>query len=611
MAYEEKFGAPPNGLTATDGNRVATANSDLGTAVAYAGLGQIPTLVEALDPAKTALLTALRTTNPELAAKLQGAQWISTNIYLNGNTGGTLDSLAYETGNFKTNGAEDLMIGGLGVDILKGNKGNDLLIGKEGNDTLEGGEGDDLLDGGTGTDTLKGGVGADILFGDDRKAQLAGNFHGADILNGDDGNDILVGGGADDMLFGGQDNDILFGDDDSEVHLAGQYHGNDILDGGDGNDTLVGGGKDDTLLGGNGADLLQGDSVATQLGGAFHGNDILVGGDGNDRLFGQGRDDILIGGAGDDYLSGDGSLFEVAAEFHGNDILVGGDGNDTLVGGGGDDILSGDAGDDFILSGIGNDLMNGGIGNDTYYVAQGSGIKHIEDVAGWNTLVLEGGFNLNSVHLSLGSLVISNASGSSEIHLHSNGQDTLSIANWFNSLSDTAHQLDTASFSNGAEFDLSTLEVGSADDDDIVGSDANDLLSGGAGNDTLTGLAGDDLLNGGSGIDTLIGGTGNDTYVVDNAGDTVTELAGEGVDTVEARVSYSLSDNVENITLVGTDFTSATGNVLDTRCSRKHLTHKAQRIDSVPSEEELKDLCRELSSQGAMSQYTNIAGVSY
>ena len=44
----------------------------------------------------------------------------------------------------------------------------------------------------------------------------------------------------------------------------------------------------------------------------------------------------------------------------------------------------------------------------------------------------------------------------------------------------------------------------------------------------LTGLGGNDILNGGAGADQMFGGTGNDTYVVDNVGDVVTELDGEG-----------------------------------------------------------------------------------
>lgn len=47
------------------------------------------------------------------------------------------NSLAYETGNFQTNGANDLMIGDTGADKIIGNKGKDLLLGNAGKDTLE------------------------------------------------------------------------------------------------------------------------------------------------------------------------------------------------------------------------------------------------------------------------------------------------------------------------------------------------------------------------------------------------------------------------------------------------------------------------------------------
>ena len=68
----------------------------------------------------------------------------------------------------------------------------------------------------------------------------------------------------------------------------------------------------------------------------------------------------------------------------------------------------------------------------------------------------------------------------------------------------------------------------------------------------LIGNAGDNMLDGGAGNDTMSGGAGNDTYVVDSAGDTVTEAANAGTDTVQAGVSYALGTNVENLTLTGT-----------------------------------------------------------
>ena len=91
----------------------------------------------------------------------------------------------------------------------------------------------------------------------------------------------------------------------------------------------------------------------------------------------------------------------------------------------------------------------------------------------------------------------------------------------------------------------------------------NDTLNGGSGNNTLYGGDGDDSLNGGTGTDWLLGELGNDTYTVDNAGDNVTESVNAGTDKINSSVTYTISANVENLTLTGTLAINGIGNDLN------------------------------------------------
>ena len=83
--------------------------------------------------------------------------------------------------------------------------------------------------------------------------------------------------------------------------------------------------------------------------------------------------------------------------------------------------------------------------------------------------------------------------------------------------------------------------------DVITGTAGNDTIFALGGDDTVRGLGGNDVLVGGSGNDTMIGGAGDDTYLVGEAGDVITELAGEGNDVVYITdvAGYTLSDHVE------------------------------------------------------------------
>jgi Ca2+-binding RTX toxin-like protein len=104
--------------------------------------------------------------------------------------------------------------------------------------------------------------------------------------------------------------------------------------------------------------------------------------------------------------------------------------------------------------------------------------------------------------------------------------------------------------------------LGGAGNDELSGLSGSDLLEGGAGDDKLRGGSGNDTLNGGTGADSMAGGTGNDSYAVGNRNDVVTELSGEGTDTIRSSLTRVLDANVEHLVLTGSISINGTGNGL-------------------------------------------------
>ena len=100
----------------------------------------------------------------------------------------------------------------------------------------------------------------------------------------------------------------------------------------------------------------------------------------------------------------------------------------------------------------------------------------------------------------------------------------------------------------------------------IYGGYGADTIEGGGGDDLLYGEAGGDRLDGGSGADRMEGGAGNDIYTVDDAGDSVIELAAGGTDEVRTSLSaYTIPANVEILTYTGSGAFAATGDGRDNR----------------------------------------------
>lgn len=453
------------------------------------------------------------------------------------------------------------IVGGAGDDVLAGGEGRHRVIGGDGDDLIHGGSGFDRLDGGAGNDTIfagegdvaTGGAGFDILWregasplswdvggagfeevhggsgNDSLWTSLPGSIFidgggGNDTLIGASGNDTLDGGSGADSLIGGTGNDVYYVDDpgDAVVELNGEGvdevrtalasyalgGGVEILTYvGSGNFSGVGDGLDNTIAGGAGADTLDGGA----------GTDTLIGGTGNDVYIVDAVDDVVVENAGEgvDEVRTALASYTLAANVENLTFTGGGDfsgagngGNNTLTGGGGNDTLSGFAGSDWLDGGSGADMLIGGTGNDTYIV---------DDVG--DVVTELGGQGADTVRTSLNTYTLPD-------------------------------NIENVVFTGAGNFT-------------ITGNALNNNLKGGSGTDVLFGMDGDDTLNGGGGADTLIGGTDNDIYYVDNVGDVVTENPGEGADTVNSSIGYTLGANVEKLVLTGSSAINGTGNDLD------------------------------------------------
>ncbi|MGO8077312.1 beta strand repeat-containing protein, partial [Rhizobium leguminosarum] len=435
------------------------------------------------------------------------------------------------------NDLDNVITGAAAADTLSGGDGNDTLNGGAGADSLIGGAGDDTYivdnagdsvaeNAAAGTDTVRTALAAYTLGANVENLTYIGTaaFAGtgnslANMITGGVGNDTLNGGAGADSLIGGAGSDIYIVDDLADVVTEGLNEGTDLIRTvlssyalttianvenlafiGSGDFIGTGNALANTIIGGAGNDLLDGGA----------GNDTLVGGAGNDIYVVDSASDIVteLASAGTDEIRTSLAAYSIAALINVENLSYTGSANftgtgnvlaNTITGGAGNDVLNGGAGADSLIGGAGDDI----------YIVDNAGDSVAENAAAGTDMV-----RTTLASYTLGANV------------------------------ENLTYIGTAAFAG-------------------TGNALNNVLTGGAAADNLSGGVGNDTLLGGAGSDTMSGGTGDDIYVVDIATDLVSENANEGTDTVQtALASYTIGNNVENLTYTGSANFTGTGNAL-------------------------------------------------
>jgi Ca2+-binding RTX toxin-like protein len=252
---------------------------------------------------------------------------------------------------------------------------------------------------------------------------------------------------------------------------------------------------------------------------------VLIGGAGIDRLdYSQSptygaydgvRVSLLTNYAATNDAEGDtfSGIENVTGSAH-SDFLQGDDGANVLRGLASVDQLHGEAGDDRLEGGADADWLEGGAGVDITIGGAGDD-RHFVDNAS-DVVIEAGGEGIDGVFASVSYALPS-------------GAEIERLLSW------------TLSFTT--PIDLTGNSIGN----EIRGND------------------GANRIDGGGGVDQLIGYGGSDLYFVDNAGDSVVEFGGQGLDEVRTSVSWILTagSDVEIMRTTDDDGTAAinmTGN---------------------------------------------------
>jgi Ca2+-binding RTX toxin-like protein len=418
--------------------------------------------------------------------------------------------------------------------------------GNAANNTITGNAGDNVLDGGAGADTMRGGLGNDTYY-------VNVDVYGTDtvIENANEGIDTVYASmrytltaNVENLILTGT---VQWGTGNAADNVIVGNAADNVLDGGTGADTMRGGLGNDTYYVDNAGDTViesanEGtDTVYASIDYRLTANveNLVLAGSAS---WGEGNDgsNIITGNAGDNWLDGRGG---------GADTLRGGLGNDTyLVRNVGDIIIeNANEGDDRVYAfGVSYTLASNV--EELFLFGDANGMGNSGDAMNGT------GNNLDNLIVGTSGANVLDGGAGADLMVGGYGNDTYYVDNARDYVREFVNEgIDTvyASVSHALSVNVENL---------VLTGTAAINGTGNAADNSITGNAADNILDGGAGADKMSGGLGNDTYYVDNSSDSVRENANEGVDSVYSTVSFTLNDNIENLTLLGSASVRGEGN---------------------------------------------------
>jgi Ca2+-binding RTX toxin-like protein len=438
--------------------------------------------------------------------------------------------------------------------------------------------------------TLAAGVDNVVLTGSDDLA-VTGNAD-LDMIHANAGNDTLTAGSGAATFIGGPGNDVFVLNNTADVVIVQPSQGVYTID------TSVSYALPDNVQNLTGT----GTAAITLTGG--HANATITANSGNDTLVAGSGIVTMIGGAGNDtfVINNAADQISVATAKTGNVVqtsvsytlganllnLTGIGWNDLVLTGNNlaDKLVANDA-FDTLISGTGITTMVGGSGPDLFVVNNSSDVISLANpnaddrvqssvtytlASKLQTLTGIGSASIKLTGNTLADVITANAAGDTLVAgtglatlVGGAGNDTFVINNAADVIQTTAGAgIDTEQTSVSVTLadNITNLTGSGSGALTLRGNSLNGTITANTGADTLIAGSGNQTLTSGSGIDSMVGGAGNDTFIVNNSADAISVATVNAGNAVKTNVSYVLPANLLNLTALGSNAITLTGNAL-------------------------------------------------